>query len=488
MKVESVMAFCSARVSRALELKLCPPEAGVTNRLVAAAIFLCCFGASLLEADIVHLKNGKQIECDSAWQEGKEIKYKIGKGIVGMPKSMVASIEKTAGVKKEEPEIPVSLQTQQMEGGSVSQGETADLEKKARTDPAAKKELSDSYTGKGLESVQKKDFSGALEYFKKAYKLSPNRKSALNLAEIYFVLQDDWNAEFYFNEVLKTKPDDTEALNYLGEIAWRKEDLSQAQEYWRKSYSIQPNPEIQTKLDRLKKESTASSEYENSSTRHFLIRYDGGAVDALLVNEISNFLEETYQQLGSRFEAYPSTPFIVVLYPRQQFFRVTDMPYWAGGVNDGKIKLPMKGIETITNELREVLIHELTHSFVRFKTSENCPAWLQEGLAQNSEGKTLGPDGMEALSQLIMRKQLPSVADLEGGFTGANSTMAAILYAQSLSFTEFLINHYLAYQLNELLENLGKGSDMNEAFQATYGESLPELEARWRKELVNVEE
>jgi len=445
-------------------------------------------GTSLLEADILHLKNGKQIECDSAWEEGKEIKYKIGKGIVGIPKSMVASIEKTTAAKKEELEIPASLQNQKGNGSPVSHGEVAGHEKKSLSDPASKKVLSDLHTEKGLELVQKKDFSGALEYFKKAYKLTPYRKTAFNLAEVYFVLQDDWNAEFYFNEVLKTHPDDTEALNYLGEIAWRKEDLTEAQAYWRKSYSIEPDPEIKAKLDRLKKETTASSEYENTSTRHFLIRYDGGTVDALLANEISNFLEETYQQLGSRFEAYPSTPFVVVLYPRQQFFRVTDMPYWAGGVNDGKIKLPMKGIETITDELRGVLIHELTHSFVRFKTAENCPAWLQEGLAQNSEGKTLGPEGMEALAQLIMRKQLPPIADLGGGFTGANSTVAAILYAQSFSFVEFLLNHYPAYQLNELLENLGKGSDVSEAFQAAYGESLSELDERWRKELANVEE
>jgi len=458
--------------------------AGVTNRVrVAAAILICCLGASLLEADIVHLKKGRQIECDAAWEEGKEVKYRIGKGIVGIPKSMVASIEKTAVAKKIEPEIPASLQKQQQNSHPVAQGELAGLENKSVNDPAAKIALSESYTRKGLELVQKKDFSGSLEYFKKAYKLTPHRKTALNLAEIYFVLQDDWNAEFYFNEVLKTQPNETEALNYLGEIAWRKEDLTEALAYWRKSYSIEHDPAIKGKLDRLKKESIASSEYENTSTRHFMIRYDGGTVDALLVNEISNFLEDTYQQLGGRFEAYPSTPFVVVLYPRQQFFRVTDMPYWAGGVNDGKIKLPMKGIDTITNDLREVLIHELTHSFVRFKTAENCPVWLQEGLAQNSEGKTLGPDGMEALSQLILRKQLPSISDLTGGFTGENSAVAAVLYAQSLSFTEFLINHYPAYQMNELLENLGKGSDLDEAFQDAYGESLSELDGRWRKEL-----
>jgi len=454
-----------------------------TRFVRTAAILLTFWIGGHVHADIVHLRNGKQIECDSAWEEGKEVKYKIGKGIIGMPKSMVARIEKTATAKKEEPEIPESLQKQGEKSAPLSPEEIALLEKKSRTGAAAKVALSDSYTGKGFEAVQKKDFSAALEFFKKAHKLAPGRKTALNLAEIYFVLQDDWNAEFYFNEVLKQAPNETEALNFLGEIAWRKEDLSEAQSYWRKSYSIHADPVIKEKLDRLNKETTASNEYENTSSRHFLIRYDGGTVDALLVNEISSFLEETYQQLGSRFEAYPSAPFVVVFYPRQQFFRVTDMPYWAGGVNDGKIRLPLKGIETITNDLREVLIHELTHSFVRFKTSENCPVWLQEGLAQISEGKTLGPEGMEALSQLILRKQLPSIKSLGGSFTGANSAVAGILYAQSLSFTEFLMNRYPPYQLNELLENLGKEMDFEEAFQNAYGVSLTEMDSQWRNEL-----
>ena len=137
---------------------------------------------------------------------------------------------------------------------------------------------------------------------------------------------------------------------------------------------------IQEKLKRLEKEKTASDSYENSQSRHFLIRYDGGAVDASLVHEISDFLEDTYRQLASQFDNYPNDPFIIVLYPQQQFFRATELPFWAGGANDGKIKLPIKGITSLNEELKDVLTHEMAHSFVRLKTANNCPVWLQEGL------------------------------------------------------------------------------------------------------------
>jgi hypothetical protein len=45
-------------------------------------------------ADVIHLKNGRQIECEAAWEDGKEVRYKVGTGTVGIPRAMVAKIIK----------------------------------------------------------------------------------------------------------------------------------------------------------------------------------------------------------------------------------------------------------------------------------------------------------------------------------------------------------------------------------------------------------
>lgn len=445
---------------------------------------LLLFPRSFVHADIIYLKNGKQIQCDSSWQEGKEVKYNIGDGTIGIPKAMVSKIVKQQATLTD-PEIPQLLQLQVKPDENISVGNIQDLEKKTSNDPTLRSKVSRMYVALALNLVNKKDFPGALENFQKAYQLEKNKTTILNLALTYYMLKDDWNAQLYFSELLKLNDRDTIALNYLGEVSWRSEDLEGAESYWQKSLAIRYDNEIDSKLKKLKKEKTASVNYENTASRHFLLKYDGGVADPNLVQEVSDFLEETYQDLSSRFDAYPTAPFVVVLYPRQQFFRATNAPNWSGGANDGKIKLPVRGITSLNAEMRDTLEHELVHSFVDFKTSENCPVWLQEGLAQLLEGKVVGKNGITVLQKLAAAHQLPPIRNLAGGFGAASEGAATILYLQSLSFSDYLIQRYQFYNLNALLDELGKGTDMEEAFESTYSIPLSRAEQDWLKELAN---
>src|SRR6202011_4017483 len=75
------------------------------------------------------------------------------------------------------------------------------------------------------------------------------------------------------------------------------------------------------------------------------------------------------------------------LYTNQTFVDITRAPAWVGALNDGRIRVPVEGLTSMTEELARVLMHELTHSFVGQKTGGHCPVWLQEGIAQYMEGK-----------------------------------------------------------------------------------------------------
>jgi hypothetical protein len=205
------------------------------------------------------------------------------------------------------------------------------------------------------------------------------------------------------------------------------------------------------------------------------------------VNEVSDFLEEAYQDLSAQFDVYPTSPFVVVLYPRQQFYKAADAPAWAGAANDGKIKLPVRGVTELNNEMKEALKHELIHSFVTFKTSENCPTWLQEGLAQDLQGKRLSKDETKALKTLAGANSLPHFTTLAGGFTAANTVTAVVLYMQSLSFSDYLIRRYKFYSMNALLDELGKGTSFNEAFESTYSIPLARAEQDWLQTLKEIQ-
>jgi tetratricopeptide (TPR) repeat protein len=435
-------------------------------------------------ADILHLRNGKKIECTEISEEGNLVRYKVPGGTMTIPRAMVMRIERTeTPIGQTEPETSLSPQTSSTPKTEPTSEEIADIKKKIQTDPTAQSQLAALYTGMGLSRIEKKDFDGALQNFKKAYELDKTKNATLNLALMYFYLKDDWNAEHYFAELLESNPKDLMILNYLGEIAWRNEDLIAAQNYWQRSLEAKHDKEIEGKLRKLKKEREASESYENSVSRHFMLRYDGGTADSRLVGEISEFLEQTYQELSNQLDVYPDRPFIVVLYPQKDFFNITDAPFWSGGVYDGKIKLPIRGLTSVTDELRSVLTHELAHSFVDIKTSGNCPSWLHEGIAQYLEGKSLDDNTQGRIENFLERNGPINFSELTGRFSGADFRTAAVLYAVSLSFTEFLIQRYQLYQLDSLLEALGNGTSLSEAIEKTYLQSLTQLEQQWRENL-----
>ena len=418
-----------------------------------------------LNADVIHLKNGKKIACTDIKEEGSEIKYTIPGGTVSIPKAMVLRIEKAP---EPAPSKPV-----------VSEQKSITTLPDARTS----ERLARFYTDRGMEYIEKKDFQNALEQFRKAQQYKQDEATTLNLAIAYYLLKDDWNAETHFRDVLKRNPENVIALNYLAEMHWRKEELDDARTYWEKSLQAKDDPQIRERLNSLNKEQGASADYDSTVSSHFLIRYDGGQGVASLTSEISEYLEETYRTLSAQYEMFPSEPFVVILYPRQQYFNVMDVPMWSAGANDGKIKLPIKGLTSLNDELRGVLIHELSHSFVDRKTLKNSPAWLQEGLAKYSEGDRMTADGKKLIKNLIETGSLPRFHRLEGSFASANAQTAAILYLQSLSFVEYLIDRNRLYQMNQFLDRLGKQETIREAFENVYLVSLDDMESRWRTDV-----
>ncbi|HET6268072.1 MAG TPA: peptidase MA family metallohydrolase [Acidobacteriota bacterium] len=445
--------------------------------------------ASFTSADTIYLKNGKQILCDSAWENGREIRYKINNGTVGIPKALVAKIVKGPGPPPQtSPALNSNPQTQSASNPKPTSSQRVENSPAETTSPAQYTALwgstvSAQYTMAGMNLIEAKDLPGALEQFQKAYQAEKNRVTAINLALVYFGLQENWDAQLYFNEALKFNPGDTVALNYLGEISWRNEDLAAAADYWEKSLSIKKDPLITKKLERLNKERNASTGYENTNSMHFVIRYDGGTVDPGFVSDMNVVLEDDYRDLSSMFSFYPNASLVVVLYPEAQFHDITDTPTWSGGANDGKIKLPVKGLRNVSPDLRRVLIHELTHSFVDLKTSKNCPVWLQEGLAQYVEGKRVSQADRELLAKLTEAHQLPPLNIADRYFASADDQRADILYLESLAFTEYLITQYQFYQMNSMLERLGLGSTLNECFTTAYMVPLADIEAAWRRSL-----
>jgi hypothetical protein len=164
-------------------------------------------------------------------------------------------------------------------------------------------------------------------------------------------------------------------------------------------------------------------------------------------------LENHFGRIAAELNFQPRESIGVVLYTGQAFYDVTRAPGWAGALNDGRIRVPVQGLSSMTERLSSTLMHELVHSFVYLKTRGRCPVWLNEGLAQWFQGRR-SEQTAGALVQLAADSRYVSLAAFEGYWSNLDSGAAAYAYAVSLAAVEYLISQNGMRDLERLLDRL----------------------------------
>ena len=277
--------------------------------------------------------------------------------------------------------------------------------------------LTASLVGRGYILLSKSEFSAALDPLERARKLAPQSAEAAQLA--------GW-AHYRLNQ------------NVVA-IA----DLQTA-------FRLRPSESTARLLERVKQDSAAEGEFREGESSHFTLRYHGGA-SRELASDIIHTLEGQFEELRSQLNYTPPEPIGVVLYTEEAFRDVTQVPAWMGAANDGRIRVPVQGIEAVTPELARVLKHELTHSFVFQKTAGRCPTWLQEGLAQWIEGRRTGADAAPLVAAFEAGKT-KGLGHGEGSWIHLSPAQARLAYAWSLAVVETIETQFGTDGMNRLLD------------------------------------
>ncbi len=277
--------------------------------------------------------------------------------------------------------------------------------------------LTISLLGRGYALLLKSEFSSALAPIERAREISPQSAQAAAL--------EGW-AHYRLNQ--------TDAA-----IA----DLQTAQR-------LQPNAGVAQLLGQVMQDKEVEGDFREGESSHFVLRYHGGA-SRQLASEVIRTLEEQFQTLRAELRYTPPEPIGVILYTQEAFRDVTRVPGWIGGVNDGRIRVPVRGIENVSPELVSILKHELTHSFVYQKTAGRCPTWLHEGLAQWMEGRRTGADAanLVALSEDGKGKALHYY---EGSWMHLTASQSRFAYAWALAVVETIEAQSGADGIDHLLD------------------------------------
>jgi len=258
-----------------------------------------------------------------------------------------------------------------------------------------------SLDGRTHALLMKSEYRSALELLDRARKLSPKSASLAALS--------GWT-HYQMNQ-----PDAAIV------------DLQAAQQ-------IQPSQSVAALLEKAKRDVAAQDDFREGESSHFVLRYHGGA-SRQLASDVIRTLEQQFDELRSELHYTPPEQIGVILYTQEVFRDVTRVPGWSGGLNDGRIRVPVQGMESVSDLLARILKHELTHSFVYQKTAGRCPTWLQEGVAQWMEGRRTGPDATQLLAFYQDGKGKP-LRYLDGSWMGLSVSQARYAYAWALAVVE----------------------------------------------------
>jgi hypothetical protein len=281
------------------------------------------------------------------------------------------------------------------------------------------------------------------------------------------------DARLYLTRALREDPSLTAASLLLGEILYRTADLDGAIGVYEQALGRAPgDARLTSRLEAWRREAAVHENFSSRIANHFTILFEGPA-DQPTATRVSEMLESVYWQVGGALGAYPRDVLTVILYSKEQFRDVTQSPSWAGGLYDGRIRVPVAGRVT-EKELRRVLTHEFTHAVVYSLAPRGVPQWLNEGLAVLMERSGAAPPAQPADAAV------PSLAQLEGSFAKLSPEDARTAYTTSAAAAQALLDRAGPMVIVNLLTNLGSGMKFEDAFERAALLPYAEFKQTWR--------
>jgi tetratricopeptide (TPR) repeat protein len=450
-------------------------------------------------ADVIHLKNGRTIWADQVRESATRIEYDVGDDSYGIPKSSVERVD-AGGVRPvygSSAAAPAAREIPQFAPSQVLSAEAAIADKIIRVgkvDPEALSAIeqgndpaqtSIAYFVAGKHEFTAGNFAAARPYLESALRFDSQNPTILTyyaalLVRVGNPAQGIVNAE----HAVRLAPDSPDALAVLGYAQFAADRTRDAIRTWKHSLQLRPDAALQAYLEKAEREAAAEADFSQHESSHFTLKYEGKQTPDSLRQAIIATLESEYDDLVRDLGVAPRNSIAVFLYTDQAFFDVTHAPSWTGAVNDGKLRIPINGMTSVTPELARVLKHELAHSFINQLSGGHCPQWLNEGIAQAMEPKSVSSHGRR-LAQLFQAEQEIPLNALEGSFMRFSPSEAILAYDESLAAVEYINDTYGMSDLRRILERLGEGSSAEAALRATIHSDYGELQEEMGKYLAS---
>jgi tetratricopeptide (TPR) repeat protein len=464
------------------------------------SILLSCIvsaACALAPAETLYLKNGRTIWAENVRENGNRIEYEVGENTFAIPKSLVDHVDaggsppeystggggsKSTDIAAPSSELRIAndVYALVLHDGKVDTDALAKLEKESTPDNAAA-----GYFLAGRHEIERGNTTAARGYYESALRLQP--ENAILLAH-YTVLLLRAGATreglAAAEHAVRVAPESADAYAVLGAAQYASDRTNEAIRSWKRSLTLRADPAVERLLAKAQKDAATEESFSENQSSHFTLRFEGKQTSETLRRAILSTLESQFDELAQTLGASPRDSVTVILYTNQAFFDVTQAPSWTGALNDGKMRIPVSGLDSLTPDLARVLKHELAHSFINYISRGRCPQWLHEGIAQMVEPRNLSGRGRR-LAQLFLAQRALPYNMLEGGFLSLSSAEATVAYDESLAAVEYIQETYGMSDVQRILQRMAEGSTPEAALRATVHSGYRELEGEVGKFLAS---
>jgi len=452
------------------------------------------FTAAPLQADTIVLKNGRRIWATKVFEKNGKIGYETATGSFSLSAALVDHIDRGTG----EPDsgFSASLAPPSTEAGPARELDPAgEISRRAVHDGAidyeyiaileidARQRKPESGEAAAMAhhaaaqfELNRGDIEKALGEEKAALIYAPEQPGLLMTAGyLHLRLSEYKQALSYLQKAERLAPQSPDVAKLAGWAYYRSNRMDEAVKEWKRSLALRADADVQAALDKALRDKQEEENYAENESAHFALKYSGEA-EPELARAVLRTLEGHFSSVEAALNYTPPDRIGVVLYTQQAFGDITRAPGWAGALNDGRLRIPVQGLASVSPELSRVLKHELTHSFLTQKSRGLCPVWLNEGLAQYLEGRRSGAEAA-ALVRVYEEKQAKPLGRLEGSWMNLQGEEANYAYAWSLANVEYVVQTDGMADVVRILDRIAAGRSPEHALRDVVRGDYGDVEA-----------
>jgi hypothetical protein len=244
---------------------------------------------------------------------------------------------------------------------------------------------------------------------------------------------------------------DYQTLLLAGIAAYQADETRIALDYLRESQRLHEDLSVQRLIAKLEKEQSSDKSGEKLYGNRFLLRYEGGNLDADVARAMVATLEQEFSRIASQLGCRTDERIVAIVQSWPAYRATTGAAEWSGGQFDGKIRIPVANSKSLDDRTRQVFAHELVHACL--SNMGSWPAWLHEGMAQKLSGEIMTPGMRSNLRALMRANKVPRLENMSQSWSRLSAQHAAAAYAVSFEAVDLMMEMYANFGIANVLRN-----------------------------------